>query len=231
MVCKQGLLCLLVRQDFVFWTLDLQIQLKALHPKCPEEQGRITDSDHRQYMENHRTKLYSRGYSSPMSVFLAFNWLGHVGSKYNCKTWILASHDRSKVIELSALLGEELPYIVAWRAIEGWVGIFHWNKAVWNADLRFVEIRYAVSAAEVELALTTETTKLPKHCSPFGEPIWGGILLQKRNWPTDSYLTFENCRREVLFTFVCLGCLFWFRFVSLFSRSIRLLRYTWMNSS
>lgn len=142
-----------VRQDFVFWTLDLQIQLKALHPKCPEEQGRITDSDHRQYMENHRTKLYSRGYSSPISVFLAFNWLGHVGSKYNCETWILASHDRSKVIELSALLGEELPYIVAWRAIEGWVGIFHWNKAVWNADLRFVEIRYTVSTAEVEIVL------------------------------------------------------------------------------
>ena len=64
-------------------------------------------------METHRTKLYSRVYSSPISFF----WpsIGWVMGQKEIQDSNLGLK-RSKVIELSALLGEELPYIVAWRA-------------------------------------------------------------------------------------------------------------------
>lgn len=59
--------------------------------------------------------------------------------------------------------------------------------------MRFVEIRYAVSTAEVELALTTETTKLPKLLvnleSPFGVAFDGKSVIDQLTHISRSKIT------------------------------------------
>ena len=147
MVSKQGLLGCFKILFFGLWTL--KSSWKPFTENVQRNRGlqiRIID------METHRTKLYSRVYSSPISFFclqLVGSW---VKRKY--KTRILASNDRRSLNSalflarncLTLLLGERR---VWWDDLELESSI---EIALFQNE-RFVEIRHVMSAAEVALAL------------------------------------------------------------------------------